>query len=428
MSRKRKKRRSHVNKYAEKVNTDFKQRKQQLSESVMNEDIKELEIQSDVTQTIEKDTTVNTDTKLKTADKTQSTKDERTEHPQTDNKRGSYYKNIEQVISEKKERYKEVGISQRVKRGMVFWYDIDPTNHKDSEHMVNVCGSQYHDYILYGNRPWVVVSCEDNNIKNQMVTVVPMSTGRAFTSSQNHSHVDIFFAGKDTCVMCEQIRTVNAIELRDYLSTLTDDVMSKIEDAIMYQTGIVNKVKFNDETTRSALTKIEYIIENIIKTKVEQSVPARATQVDIEDAVTRISDSLESIFEEKIKGVRDTGTKRLHSKVIDASEKKNLSVKVKPETMGKEVEKFYKRYPEEAKRSERVTISTINTETYKHDKKEKKTEGQTSQIRRWTKEEAGRFVEDFKTMSTESVMDKWGYSSKKTCLNMKYYLEKRFGI
>jgi mRNA-degrading endonuclease toxin of MazEF toxin-antitoxin module len=413
MSRKRKKRRSHVNKYAEKVNTDFKQRKQQLSESVMNEDIKELETQSDVTQTIEKDTTVNTD-KLKTADKTQSTKEVKTEHPQTDNKRGSYYKNVEQVISEKKERYKEVGISQRVKRGMVFWYDIDPTNHKDSEHMVNVCGSQYHDYILYGNRPWVVVSCEDNNIKNQMVTVVPMSTGAAHTSEYNHSHVDIFFAGKETCVMCEQIRTINAIELRDYVSTLTDNVMSKIEDAIMYQTGIVNKMKFSDDTTKSALNKIEYIIENIIKTKIEETVPTRATQNDIEDAVTRIGSSLESMFNDRVNGVRD---------VISGG--KTASVKLTNKREGN-IEKFYKRYPEEEikareneKTKDRPVILTDN----------KKTDKSNSQgtNRKWNEESAKEFLSYFDKMGVEKTQEKYGYSTRKTCLNMKYYIEKKYG-
>lgn len=425
--KRRNKKRSHTNKYEKKATNEFKKKKVELSESAMiahGEEDKEKLLNP--TPTVE-ETVVNiveTVEPVEVERKTIETKEqvikvqeqiaEETKGNNHKHRKTGYYKNISQVISEKKERYKEMGVSQRVKRGMVFWYDINPDYHKDDEHMIEVDGVQYHDYVMYGNRPWVVVSCDENNIKNQMVTIVPMSSGKAFTSRYNHSHVDIFFAGRDTCVMCEQIRTVNAMEMKEYVSTLDASVMDKIEDAIMYHTGIVNKIKFSDDTTRTALDKIEHIIESIIKTKVEETVPTRATQTDIDDAITRISDSLENILNEKLKGIRTENT-------AQKPVRKTVSVKVKPDKES-EVDKFYKRYPvaestntkDKAITKDRPTISTTKSEN----------KGRTQ--RKWDKQMAKEFITDFDKMDVEKVMKKWGYQTRKTCLNMKYYLEKKF--
>lgn len=421
MSRKRRRRkRSHTNKYAEQANIDFKQKKQQLSESDRINGDSDSETKKEKPKTTKNNTKKDTakvavvkeevkETKEKTETKPieNTTETEITNEPEhKGHKDEGYYKNIQKVISEKRERSKEMGISQRVKRGMVFWYDVDPTSEKNSEHMITVDGTKYHDYIMYGNRPWVVVSCEENNVRNQMVTVVPMSTGKAFTSRYNYAHVDIFFAGKDTCVMCEQLRTINAIELKDYISTLDDSVMDKIEDAIMFQTGIKNKIKFGDENTKSALEKIEHIIEGIIRTKINEVVTERTPQKDIEDAVVRLSDSIESMFQDKVKGFEDNRTQVYE---------KSASIKVETEAEANkesEIDKFYKRYPEEKKESHRLTISTSGD----------------CFMRRWDKKAAQEFINDFDKMDADDVMKKWGYRTRKTCMNMKYYLQKKYDL
>ena len=52
-----------------------------------------------------------------------------------------------------------------VRRGMVFWYNIDPSVDKHNVPKIQKYGESYTDRILYGHRPWLVVSSDDVNVK-----------------------------------------------------------------------------------------------------------------------------------------------------------------------------------------------------------------------------------------------------------------------
>ena len=67
-------------------------------------------------------------------------------------------------------------IYQRVKRGMVFWYNIDESVNKKSNPTIEVNGKTYTDHIQYGKRMYLVVSNDDNNVASPLCNIVPMSS------------------------------------------------------------------------------------------------------------------------------------------------------------------------------------------------------------------------------------------------------------
>ena len=195
----------------------------------------------------------------------------------------------------------EMGVSQRIRRGMVFWYDIRPDVDKTSVH--RVCNGKYVDYVQYGRRPWVVVSSDEMNRKNTLVSICPMSSGKAGSASYNSAHVDLLFMGRKTSVLCEQVRSVTAAELVEYMSTLSNSMMDKIDDAIMYHLGLTMKPKFTGTSVSDAMSKIESIINSMVADKLAQLPPVQASQKDIDDMVQRISNSFENAYSNKIRTV-----------------------------------------------------------------------------------------------------------------------------
>lgn len=128
----------------------------------------------------------------------------------------------------------------RVKKGMVFWYDINPAQNKLKSPKVLVRNSEFTDFAEYGNRPWVVISGDNFNANNTYCSIIPLSTG---TRQISDSELKIDFFNKPTTVICSQIRFVNGVELKDWMGMLNDDVMKQIDEKMANYLGIDKVVK-----------------------------------------------------------------------------------------------------------------------------------------------------------------------------------------
>ena len=93
-------------------------------------------------------------------------------------------------------------VSQRVKRGMVFWYSLNNGVDKNSSPTIELEGKKYIDSLEYGNRPWLVVSCDEINRKNRLCTVVPLSSSLSNYDDNSPNKVHIYFMGRNTTILC----------------------------------------------------------------------------------------------------------------------------------------------------------------------------------------------------------------------------------
>lgn len=108
-------------------------------------------------------------------------------------------------------------MSQPVRRGGIFWANLDPT-----------IGVE-----IKKTRPVVVVSNDVINQHSRLVIVVPLTTNTAHLSP---SHVLIPYGegglSQDSKVLTEQIRTMDKQRLTSQIGTISDRYLRLIEQAI----------------------------------------------------------------------------------------------------------------------------------------------------------------------------------------------------
>lgn len=342
----------------------------------------------------------------------------------------------------------EMGVSQRIRRGMVFWYDIRPDVDKTSVH--RVCNGKYVDYVQYGRRPWVVVSSDEMNRKNTLVSICPMSSGKAGSASYNSAHVDLLFMGRKTSVLCEQVRSVTAAELVEYMSTLSNSMMDKIDDAIMYHLGLTMKPKFTGTSVSDAMSKIESIINSMVADKLAQLPPVQASQKDIDDMVQRISNSFENAYSNKIRTIEPIIPNN-KSTVDNTDNSDDKSVK-------SQVDKFYSKYPElklqvesvEAKKNiEKIEKPEEVPVEVKKEKKENKPvkrvlpsaplKKEKEEVKsnivlpspgpsdkrlyvQWDVDTMKRFINDCNSHDIKDVTERWGFGTRVKCMKKRAYV------
>ncbi len=113
-----------------------------------------------------------------------------------------------------------------VQRGDIFYADLSP-----------VVGSEQG-----GTRPVLIIQ---NNIGNQYspTTIVAAITSQV-VKAKMPTHVELCAEScgleKDSVVLTEQIRTIDKKRLKEKVSTLNDDFMKKIDEAIEISLGLID--------------------------------------------------------------------------------------------------------------------------------------------------------------------------------------------
>lgn len=109
---------------------------------------------------------------------------------------------------------------RNIERGSMYYID----------HAPNYVGSEQ-----YAGRPAIVVSSDRYNSTSNTVEVVYLTTQ---AKNDMATHVQIRSSGKLSTALCEQITSVSVLRVGDYMGTLTDEEMRRIEAAMMISLGI----------------------------------------------------------------------------------------------------------------------------------------------------------------------------------------------
>ena len=373
-------------------------------------------------------------------------------------------------------------VSQRVKRGMVFWYSLNNGVDKNSSPTIELEGKKYIDSLEYGNRPWLVVSCDEINRKNRLCTVVPLSSSLSNYDDNSPNKVHIYFMGRNTTILCEQIRTINSIELQEYANTLSDEVMDMVDKGIRYSLGVKESIEdiMSSSSVSEALNQIDSVIEKVIKSRIQKELEEinKNRLSTIDDMILKVSDGFEGLYKSAIEGTRDDLKKREDSKndshevkevkndkvtaVVSGhveeskaeKEIKRLVEEDKPFTSySSRVSKFYERYPDLATETKnKGEEESREAKEVKSEKKEtkKRRGGRVStaddifsgviflpsykpvevpkkegKMRKWNDALLAQFAYDYSRMLRDDVMDKWDIESEKKLIDTARKVEKK---
>lgn len=313
----------------------------------------------------------------------------------------------------------------RIKRGMVFSYNLNPGIIKTRPPKIVVEGVSYDDHLYYGLRDWLVVSNDIANKHSPVIQVVPITSKK---KSDIPSQVEFKYNGNNLTIMCTQVMSVNKVTLRNscYRYTLGDDVLKKVDKALMEQFGIVDTFKYAVDIDAS-MSKIEAIIDSIIKSKVESykaEILKSESQVKVDDAVARIGKGLENLFNTSVpevavssRGVEKKAPITSVEKTVDKPKSGRI---VNHHEELSQIDKFYKRYPNIKKADDaKKTVSTSGTGNFGIKK-----DGNKSKRRVWTVSTMKEFCKDYSS-NPDDAMKKWGYDNRKHASSAYTYVRKR---
>lgn len=181
----------------------------------------------------------------------------------------------------------------RVKRGMVFWYDSTKSYNLGSTYQT-FNGKGYTTSVQRGYRPYLVVSNNLGNNSSPTCNVVPITTEE---KTNLPVHVKFFYAGRTQTIMVEQITTVDILALEDYSYTVSDDVMRKVERALMTQFDLRPTVTYTDLKLDNILKHLEGVVSNTIseRLKVIHEQQEGINEKAIEDTALKLGQMIEDL-------------------------------------------------------------------------------------------------------------------------------------
>lgn len=288
--------------------------------------------------------------------------------------------------------------SQRIKKGMVFWYNIDSSVNKEGIHYSN--GVQ--DSALYGRRPWIVVSSDSFN-SGGSCSIVPTSTGKHGTSDRFPSRIDLTLCGRDTCILVNQIRYVNCDELTEYMTFMNKNVMNEIDKKLSKYLGIQSQIVIGSESATDAFNRVVGMLDSIITSKTEKEENSRVAASSLEEAIQKLGDRLIARVHKEYSGCKGNDTKK---EVVEGSgslseRKRDLPITRTIDLKGSRTES-----------SDTPKIREVGTHA-----------GKKRGLLYWK-----QVLDDFDSLSESDFMKKYDIKDYKAYKNRGYYARQRVAV
>ena len=289
----------------------------------------------------------------------------------------------------------------KVQRGQVYWFDPIKTYGGRSTFM-GADGKEHSSSIQIGHRPWLVISNNEGNTSSPTCNIVPITL-----EEKAHIPVHVYFTynGKAQTILVEQPRTVDCLALKDYIYTVADDVMERVEQAIVIQTAIRYSSAFADNTLDHIAKYLESLA-TLVSNKANESKQYNYQVKDIKP-VTEPS--------EKPKDpVKEQNELKPTVKPVKVIKPVTQQTTKKPDYSGMSaIEKFNARYALSQDRSK--------PSFYKDDEKPKNEPTEpTGKRNTWTTETRLQYLKDCDTLSPQEIQKKYNLKNIKCVFQMKY--------
>lgn len=311
----------------------------------------------------------------------------------------------------------------RVQRGQVYWFNPAEA-YGLSTTFIGFNGREYNSSVQNFNRPWLVTSNNEGNSSSPTCNIVPITLEE---KASIPTHVQFVYEGKKQTILVEQPKTVDCLALKEYIYTVSDDIMEKVEKAIAIQHGIRPQVTYADFTLDSTIRHLEVVIANIIANKVElakqelqkSQLPAGVIPTSqVEDTAIHLGQMIEDLVTEKIQPAVKSQPKPVAQPTPKSEIKQQPQQISKPQNTPKTnysgmsaIEKFNARYNKsQAIQKPEIKEEKTTTESPKKTKKRNS----------WTVETRMAYLKDCNTMSPQEVMKKYGFGTIQSVFQTKY--------
>lgn len=245
------------------------------------------------------------------------------------------------------------------------------------------------------SRPYLIVSCEENNLNAPTFNVVPICT-----RNNDHLPMHVFFIynensadSKNQIILCEQITTVSVLDFDRkgsyFMYSLNLNLMNQVDEALTRQLGLKPRV--------ADMKVIERLIEEV-SAKKEKEIEAKKEK-EVQARVEAIVDTIAKRFGIDLNAEVSQNNTEYRDNELTFADKDTVA----------EMRKTA---------SERKTNKTVPVEKPKTSKYVRKTTRNT-----WTLDKKKQFVEDYKTMSLSDMSDKW--KMKKSSIQQSAYKFKK---
>lgn len=296
----------------------------------------------------------------------------------------------------------------KCRRGMVFWINDTEDNEKNNSSVI-VNNRSYKSSVMAGTRPWLVVSSDVSNYNSGICNVIPITSSKYIDNSSYH--VQFYYNRTHYTLLPEQIKTVDSVSLGNYLYTLSDDIMEKLDKVMMTQYGIKPKLCYTEEVLEEVVKLIEPSIQNILHSKMNHKSKVYSIE-NIEDIAIKIGQDIEDLF------------------TIEEKKNRNDNDIVKESMEEKEVILENEVIPEKEKILENEVIPENEMDDKNHISKNKiekiHPKFRKEKNKKWSLDDKKEFLSDCEKMDPNSILKKWGFSSKGSYYSTKYSIKKEF--
>lgn len=234
----------------------------------------------------------------------------------------------------------------RYRRGDVWWLKLPYENGdgiKDSS-------------VQRKSRPYLIVSCEENNLNSPTFNVVPIST-----KDSDHLPMHVYFryqeadnGERNQLILCEQVTTVSIKAFEDsrsyFMYSLNLDLMNKVDEALTRQLGLKPRIadmhvleRIVHEIAEVELAKIEAAKKKDSGMRVEQLAQYLSDTFNLNVDTTALQEGLEYRPEE----LRYADKKQVQEMRESAKSRKKPAEKKKPAPRKKWSDFDKKRFLEE---------------------------------------------------------------------------------
>lgn len=244
------------------------------------------------------------------------------------------------------------------------------------------------------SRPYLIVSCEENNLNAPIFNVVPITT-----RDSDHFPMHVYFrymdgqdGGRNQLILCEQITTVSIEVFQSpksrFMYSFTLELMNKVDTALARQLGLKPKVadmhvleQIVSELAEVEAKRIEAMKEKEVQMRVESLAAFLIKKFNLNLDAALLSNT--ECKDTELKQTDQSAVRTVREAVEDSSKPAN------PELIATE-----------------LTADEQNS-TNKPKKRHK-----------WSIEEKRQFLEDYKKLSISQMSEKYGIKKSSVSYNV----------
>lgn len=254
------------------------------------------------------------------------------------------------------------------------------------------------------SRPYLIVSCEENNNNATTFNVVPICT-----RNNDHLPMHVFFryedgtpSGRNQVILCEQVTTVSVLDFNNprshFMYSLTLNLMNQVDDALARQLGLKPRV--------ADMKVLERLIDELVKKKEAHIAELKAQEANMrvetfaDKVAARLGVSLASDVTVSNVQYRDEELQMAAPEVV--AEMRQIA-KERHTPRVREISKA----PAVAESPKEKTVPKGELANWKHGDAPVRVKRQS-----WALEHKKQFVSDYTSLSISEMQEKWSIAKK----------------